>query len=100
MRLEQILITAFSILFLFTGTIAYSQPVNEESCSSFFVVYCTTCHNTQRICTALETQNEEAWKKTIHTMAEYRDLDKNEEEQALACMNLMKPSSKIVCKQK
>lgn len=88
----------FFLISLLAVTTVHCQPVNDETCHSFFLVYCTSCHNTQRICKSLETQNEEEWRKMMHTMAKYGNLDKNDEEHALACMRFMKPGSKIVCK--
>lgn len=96
-----VLIISLFLLIFSASEKGYSQPpIDDESCSSFITFYCTTCHNTQRICTILNTRDEEAWKKTIHTMAEYGDLNKADEEYTLSCMRFMEPGSKIVCKQK
>ncbi|MBC8316661.1 MAG: hypothetical protein H8E41_02065 [Desulfobulbaceae bacterium] len=96
-----ILIVSF-FLFIFSATEKGNAqpPVDNESCSSFIAFYCTTCHNTQRICASLATQDEEAWKKIIHTMAEYGDMNNADEKYTLSCMHFMEPGSEIVCKQK
>lgn len=56
-----VLIASLFLFIFYASEKGYSQPpVDGESCSSFITFYCTTCHNTQRICTALDTRDEEA----------------------------------------
>ena len=100
MKIPQIMLIAFFLLLVLPLRQTYSQPVNEEACRSFFVVYCTTCHNTDRICKSLATQDEVAWQNMIHSVAEYSNLDETGEKQALGCMHFMQPGSKIVCREK
>jgi hypothetical protein len=102
MKSISVLIVIFFLsVFFYSSEKGYSQPpVDDASCSSFIVFYCTTCHTTQRICTSLTTKDEEAWKKIIHTMAEYDNLSKADEEYTLSCFRIMEPDSKIVCKQR
>lgn len=96
-----VLIVSFFLFIFYAAEKGHSQPpVDDESCSSFILFYCTTCHTTQRICNSLATQDEGAWKKIIHTMAEYADLSEDDEEYTLSCMRFMEPGSKIVCRQK
>ncbi|MBW1791813.1 MAG: hypothetical protein JRJ14_06040 [Deltaproteobacteria bacterium] len=100
-KIPVLIVIFFLFTFLYAAEKGYSQPpVDDESCSSFIVFYCTTCHTTQRICTSLDTRDEEAWKKIIRTMAEYADLSKADEEYTLSCMRFMESGSKIICKQK
>jgi hypothetical protein len=96
-----LIVSFFIFIFVCAAVKGYSQPpVDDESCSSFIVFYCTTCHTTKRICTSLDTRDEKAWEKIIHTMAEYADLSKADVKYTLSCMRFMEPGSKIVCKQR
>ena len=98
MKISTCFYSAFFLIQLCTANILFAQPVNDEACQSFFMVYCTTCHNTQRICKSLESQNEEAWKEMIQRMAKYGNMDENDEAYALKCMRYLEPGSDIICK--
>ena len=76
-----------------------SQPVSaaEDPCKPLLVMYCTACHTTQRICTALDKKDEKAWEKTIETMGEYGDIDKKTQEQVLQCVKTKKSGDPAIC---
>jgi len=95
----------YSKLSVFTLTVTavffslLSQPVSaaEDPCKPLLVMYCTACHTTQRICTALDKKDEKDWKKTIETMGEYGDIDKKTQEQVLQCVKTKKSGDPAVC---
>jgi len=90
---------AIGIILILSGTAA-AKEVNEGMCTSYITMYCNRCHNTERICTALEKKDEKQWRQTITTMAEYGGLDQDTQDTAHACLSGMKPGDAIVCKKK
>ncbi len=87
------------IVLILSGTAA-AKEVNEGMCASYIKMYCSRCHSTKRICKGLEKKNEEQWRQTITTMAEYGGLDQDTQDTAHACLSGMKPGDTIVCKKK
>ncbi len=91
-----------AVLTLLVTTVSYSLlslPVSaaEDPCKPLLVMYCTACHTTERICTALDQKDEKAWKKTLETMGEYGDIDKKTQEQVLQCVQTKKSEDPAVC---
>jgi len=70
----------------------------QDPCEPLIIMYCTSCHNTERICKALEKKDEQAWKKTLSTMAEYGDIDEPTQDQVFTCVNAKKTSDPAFCK--
>ena len=71
---------------------------SEDSCKPLMVMYCTTCHNTERICNALGKKDEQAWTTTLKKMGEYGDIDKSTQNQVLQCLKDKKAGNGLVCK--
>ncbi len=68
-----------------------------DPCPSLTVTYCTTCHDTVRICKAVQEKDEQEWKGIMKVMGEYGELDQETLDQMLACVKKMKDGSSEVC---
>ncbi len=95
----------FTFLFVlcvlsFTSSIfpIHNCAPSEDPCKPFIVMYCTTCHNTERICDALEKKDEQAWGTTLKMMGEYGDIDKSTQNKVLQCLKDKKSGDPLVCK--
>lgn len=90
-----ILVGVFSFLWL---GCSFAMPINDGTCKSYINVYCTRCHRTERICTALQELDRKNWKKTLKTMAEYANLDRQERKNAAACIKFFQSNAAAICK--
>ena len=91
-----LLLTALPFSFFLAHT--PKVQATEDPCAPLVVMYCTTCHTTQRICKALGKKDADAWKKTLTTMAEYGDIDKPTQKQVFECLSKKKAGDPAVCK--
>jgi len=71
---------------------------DDDPCQILTVMYCTTCHKTDRICDSLGKKDEAAWKATIKVMGEYGDIDQATQDQMLSCVSKMEKGESTVCK--
>lgn len=87
--LLSIIVSLLSILPLQAG---------DDPCRNLTVMYCTRCHDTERICDSLGKKDEAAWQETIKVMAEYGDIDQATQDQLLICVSKMENGESAVCK--
>ena len=79
---------------------------DDDPCRSLTDMYCTRCHNIERICdtliaeacTRLGKKDEAAWQATIKVMGEYGDIDQATQDQVLTCVSKMEKGESAVCK--
>ncbi|NOQ45949.1 MAG: hypothetical protein GQ559_04640 [Desulfobulbaceae bacterium] len=93
-------LAAAVLLVVCCGWKSHGKDVNTEMCQSYVNMFCTRCHSSERICTALKKNTPEEWDKTIKLMAEYDDMDQDIQETVFSCMTTLKPGSPIICKDK
>ena len=71
---------------------------DDDPCRSLTDMYCTRCHNNERICDSLGKKDEAAWQATIKVMGEYGDIDQATQDQVLTCVSKMEKGELAVCK--
>jgi len=71
---------------------------DDDPCRNLTDMYCTRCHNIERICDSLGKKDETAWRETMRTMGEYGDIDQATQDQVLTCVSKMEKGKSAVCK--
>ena len=76
---------------------ALPAQADDDQCKTLHLMYCTSCHNSQRTCDGLGNKDDAAWKKTLAEMGEYGDIDQGTQDKIRSCLVKMEKGDPAVC---